>query len=82
VAETVRALGPAWNVVAIEMACAAWAIHRRGVALSDLGQGLRELYAQVLPLLPIGTEGVRIFDVGVVVDVVMQVFAKGRSLVR
>jgi histidine ammonia-lyase len=82
VAETVRALGPAWNVVAIEMACAAWAIHRRGVALIDLGQGLRELYAQVLPLLPIGTEGVRIFDVGVVVDVVMEVFAKGRSLVR
>ncbi len=82
VAETVRALGPAWNVVAIEVACAVWAIHRRGVDVSGLGEGLRGLYAQVLPVLPIGEEGVRIFDAGVVVEVVMGVFAGGRSLVK
>jgi len=64
VAETVRALTPAWNVVALELACAVWAIHRRDVPLDALGLGLRPLAGEILALLPIGREGEAIFDLG------------------
>lgn len=67
VAETVRALEPAWNVVAIEAICAVWAIDRRAVPFEALGEGLRDLIARIRPLLPIGTEGQKVFDVGTVV---------------
>jgi len=68
VAETVRSLTPAWNVVALEAACAVWAVHRRGVSLEDLGTGLRPLAERILGLLPIGREGEAIFDLGPVVE--------------
>lgn len=64
VAETVRSLVPAWNVVALEVACAAWAVDRRGLPIASLGAGLKPLYAAVRPLLPIGTEGFTIYDLG------------------
>ncbi|MDQ0394833.1 aromatic amino acid lyase [Labrys monachus] len=70
VAETVRSLVPAWNVVTIEIACAVWAIHRRGLAAADLGEGVRPLAEGMLALLPIGTEGRRIFDLGPLVELV------------
>ncbi len=62
VAETVRALAPAWNVVALEVVCAVWAIHRRALRVDGLGEGLRTLAARVLPMLPIGSEGAAVFD--------------------
>jgi histidine ammonia-lyase len=80
VAETVRALVPAWNVVAIEVACAVWAVHRRGVPASDLGEGLRPIFEQVLPVLPIGTEGVVMFDLGRVVEILQASVGAGPSL--
>ncbi len=80
VAETVRALVPAWNVVAIEVGCAVWAIHRRGVAAMALGGALRPLFEDVLRLLPIGTEGLRVFDLGTIVDVLKARFGAGTSL--
>lgn len=70
VAETVRALPPAWNVLAIEVACAVWAIQRRGLPVDALGQGLRPLARQILALLPIGREGERVFDLAPLADAV------------
>ena len=70
VAETMRALPPAWNVVAIEAACAVWAIHRRALPWEALGAGVRPLVEQIMPMLPIGREGVAIFDMTPIVDVV------------
>ncbi len=82
VAETRRALVPAWNVLAIEAACAVWAIHRRAVPLTALGEPLRPLAARILAILPIGTEGETIFDLGRVVDILMSSFAHGPSLLQ
>jgi len=78
VAETVRALVPAWNVVAIEAACAVWAIHRRSLPAETLGRGVRPLVEQILPMLPIGREGVAIFDLGPIVDVLKSTVTDGR----
>ena len=77
VAETVRALVPAWNVVAIEAACAVWAIHRRSLAPESLGTGLQSLVRQVLPILPIGREGVVMFDLAPIVDLLQVHFRQG-----
>jgi len=63
-----RALVPAWNVIAIEAACAVWAIHRRALPAHALGRGIQPLAAQIRPLLPIGSEGVEIFDLAPIVD--------------
>jgi histidine ammonia-lyase len=80
VAETVRSLVPAWNVVAIEAACAVWAIHRRAVPPEALGEGIRPLFEAIVPLLPIGTEGVAIFDLAPIVDLLKAQFGVGRSV--
>jgi len=76
VAETVHALTPAWNVVAIEAACAVWAIHRRSLPLNSLGHGLQSLVAEIIPMLPIGMEGVTVFDLGPVVRLLRTTFAQ------
>ncbi|CAM5774845.1 histidine ammonia-lyase [Labrys miyagiensis] len=70
VAETVRCLVPAWNVVTLEIACAVWAIHRREVPTGALGRGLQPLASEILALLPIGREGETIFDLGPLVEAV------------
>ena len=70
VAETVRSLPPAWNVLTIEIACAVWAIHRRGIPVEALGRGLRPLAGRILALLPIGREGETVFDLAPLVDAV------------
>jgi histidine ammonia-lyase len=82
VAETVRALVPAWNVVAIEAACAVWAIHRRALPLDTLGEGVRSLAAHILPMLPIGTEGVAILDLEPVVRLLQATFGGGGCLAK
>ena len=76
VAETVRALAPAWNVLAIEAACAVWAIHRRLVSVDGLGRGVQHLVSQILPVLPIGIEGVSVFDLTPVVDLLQACVAR------
>lgn len=80
VAETVRSLVPAWNVVALEAACAVWAIHRRSLPIADLGKGLAPLVETILPMLPIGTEGTSVFDLGPVVAAVKSAFGIDRSV--
>lgn len=56
-----------WNVIALELATAVWAIHRREVPIERLGEGVRPVYEAVLPLLPIGKEGDEVFDLEPVV---------------
>jgi histidine ammonia-lyase len=70
VAETMRCLAPAWNVVTLEIACAVWAVHRRSVPLDALGKGLRGLAGEFLARLPIGREGEEVFDLGPLVEAV------------
>jgi histidine ammonia-lyase len=80
VAETVRSLVPAWNVIALEMACAVWAVQRRGLPAEALGEGLRPLFREILPVLPVGSEGVVMLDLGRVVEILKAAFAGGPSL--
>lgn len=70
VAETVRSLVPAWNVITLEIACAVWAIQRRGIAAEAIGARMQPLYRQIRSMLPIGTEGEAIFDLGPLVEAV------------
>jgi histidine ammonia-lyase len=80
VAETVRMLEPAWTVVAIEAACAAWAVHRRALDIATLGDGVKPVVERILSILPIGSEGQRIFDLGMVVDILKAEFGVTQSL--
>jgi histidine ammonia-lyase len=72
VAETVRSLPPAWIVLTLEIACAVWAVQRRGVSLRDIGEGLQPLAREILALLPIGREGEAIFDLAPLVSAVQR----------
>ncbi len=60
----------AWEAVALEMAIAVWAMARRQLAPADLGQGPRRVYERLLPLLHIGEEGERIFNMRQIVAAV------------
>ena len=44
VTQTKTVIDRAWEAAALEMAIAVWAIARRGIALSDLGEGPRRVY--------------------------------------
>jgi histidine ammonia-lyase len=63
-------LDRAWETVALEMAIAVWAIARRALSVSELGEGPRRVYELLLPLLHIGEEGRRIFNMRHIVSVV------------
>lgn len=65
-----RQLDAVWKIAALEMMIAVWAIHRRKLPLEDLGQDVREVYETLRPLLPIGKEGIEVFDLSVVMDAV------------
>jgi histidine ammonia-lyase len=65
-----RIIDDSWKVIAVEIAVAVWAIDRRGIALADLGRDVRDVFKLIRPLLPIGTEGEEIFDLGVVVSAI------------
>jgi len=70
VSQTESLVGRAWEIVALEMAIAVWAIARRKLAAGELGVGVRKVYETILPLLPIGEEGTRVFDISRIVSVV------------
>ncbi len=67
-------------MVAIEAACAVWDIHRRSLDIANLGDGLRPLVARIMPVLPIGTEGQKVFDLGQIVDMLKAEFGVADSL--
>lgn len=61
VTQTETLVERAWDIVALEMSIAVWAIARRRVPVDALGAGPRAVYDAILPLLHIGAEGRRIF---------------------
>jgi histidine ammonia-lyase len=67
--QQVRQMMPyCWNVIALELATAVWAIHRRAIPEAQLGEGVRPVYKEVLPMLPIGSEGENVFDMQPIVS--------------
>ena len=70
VTATHHLLEAAWVVQALELTVACWAIRRRGIEPAALGAGLRAVYQQIAPHLPIGREGDEVFDVRPVVELV------------
>ena len=70
IGETDAMIDQAWVVQAIELAVAAWSIRRRGIEVSELGEGLREVYKRVEAHLPVGREGIEIFDLRPIVSMV------------
>ncbi len=62
VTQTRTVIDRAWEAAALEMAIAVWAMARRRLVPADLGIGPRRVYELLLPLLHIGEEGVRIFN--------------------
>jgi histidine ammonia-lyase len=70
VRQTETLLDRAWETVALEMAIAVWAMARRGLNPNEVGQGPREVYESLLPLLHIGEEGKRIFNMRQIVATV------------
>ena len=68
VEQTEILLARGWVLAAIEAVCAAWAVARRGLDPATLGAGTGPLYRVIRPLLPIGVEGERIFDLAPAVD--------------
>ena len=70
VSQTRTVIDRAWEAAALEMAIAVWAIARRGLAPSDLGDGPRQVYRSLLPLLHIGDEGQRVFNMRQIVAAV------------
>jgi histidine ammonia-lyase len=80
VSQTRTVIDRAWEAVALEMTIAVWAIARRGMALNDLGGEARQVYQSLLPLLHIGEEGKRVFNMRQIVAAVRDFGARGLPL--
>jgi len=80
VTQTKAVVDRAWEAVSLEMAIAVWAIARRRLALSDVGEGPRQVYQVLLPLLNIGDEGKRVFNMRQIVGAVRDSDLVERSL--
>jgi histidine ammonia-lyase len=60
-----------WKIAALEIMIGLWAVKRRGISADQLGAGIRPLYEAIVPMLPIGSEGMDSpFDVRAVVDLI------------
>jgi histidine ammonia-lyase len=70
VSETDALIDAAWVVQALELTVAAWAVRRRGVPADQLGRGLKRVFAEIEPRLPIGREGDEVFDLRPIVKLV------------
>lgn len=70
VAETDKLLDVAWGVQALELIVACWAMSRRQLDVSTLGEGVREVYKTIHPMLPMGREGTEVFDLRSIVELV------------
>jgi histidine ammonia-lyase len=70
VSQTETVVERAWEAVALEMAIAVWAMARRELPLHDLGAAPRLIYLTLQPLLHIGEEGRRVFDMRRIVETV------------
>ncbi len=72
VSQTETLVERAWETVALEMVIAVWAIARRRLVPDDLGPGPRRVYEVLSPLLHIGDEGKRIFNMGRIVAAIRE----------
>ncbi len=70
VTQTEAVVEHAWEAIALEMSIAVWAMARRELAPDDLGAAPRLIYQTLLPLLRIGEEGRRVFDMRSIVETV------------
>ena len=69
VADFERILDAARTVLTIEILVSIWAIHKRELPTDALGEGLRPYVEQILPLLPIGREGIDVFSIEPIVEI-------------
>jgi len=70
VTQTRTVVDRAWEAVSLEMAIAVWAVARRRLVPAEIGVGPRRVYELLLPLLHIGDEGKRIFNMREIVGAV------------
>jgi len=70
VTQTKTVIDRAWEAASLELAIAVWAMARRRLAPADMGAGPRRVYELLLPLLHIGDEGRRIFNMRQIVGAV------------
>jgi len=68
-----RILEAARLVLTIEIIVSVWAIRKRELPTASLGEGLRSCVEQVTPLLPIGKEGIDVFSIEPIVDVLRSI---------
>jgi histidine ammonia-lyase len=73
VADFERILEAARLVLTIEIIVSVWAIHKRGLSTATLGEGLQPYIEQIAPLLPIGKEGIDVFSIEPIVDVLLSI---------
>ncbi|WP_421884008.1 aromatic amino acid ammonia-lyase [Pacificispira sp.] len=71
VADMARVIEAAYKITSIELTVGVWAIHRRGIAMDDLGRGVRPVVETLLPLLPIDREGEDMFSLTPLIDLVV-----------
>ena len=80
VSQTRTVIDRAWEAAALEMAIAVWAIGRRGIAPSELGAEAQQVYRSLHPLLHIGEEGRRVFNMRQIVAAIRDSGASGLPL--
>lgn len=51
-----------WQIAAVEIMVAVWALSLRKTPVETLGKGTRAVYEAIRPMLPIGNEGKVVFD--------------------
>ena len=73
VADFERILEAARLVLSIEILVSVWAINKRGLPTSDLGESLREYTDQITSLLPIGKEGLDVFSIEPIINVIRSI---------
>jgi histidine ammonia-lyase len=70
VTQTKTVIDRAWEAASLELAIAVWAMARRRLEPAEMGAGPRRVYELLLPLLHIGDEGRRIFNMRQIVGAV------------
>ncbi|MFY0624151.1 MAG: aromatic amino acid lyase [Pelagimonas sp.] len=56
-------------VLTIEIIVSVWAIQKRNLPVETLGEGLRDYALKIAPLLPIGREGLDVFSIEPIADI-------------
>jgi histidine ammonia-lyase len=73
VADFERILEAARLVLTIEIIISVWAIQKRGLPVTSLGKGVRSCVSQIAPMLPIGAEGIEVFSIEPIADILRSI---------